>query len=181
MNAEEKNLLKYFAQISPCGVKGRCKIDASYDTSFDTITQYHEFECQLTGIDGELLFVTPLIEDADELNFALEEVADGVDYYCFTPYLRPMSSMTEEEKKELLRIVVGRKAVKHFQVLPDGNIVNTDAVAQDVNNFIMHWINFNKDTTSSYIDWLNEHHFDYRGLIKRGFAIEAPKGMYEIR
>ena len=27
-------------------------------------------------------------------------------------------------------------------------------------------------TTSSY-DWLNENHFDYRGLIKKGFAIDA--------
>ena len=28
------------------------------------------------------------------------------------------------------------------------------------------------------IDWLNAHHFDYRGLIPKGLAIEAPKGMY---
>ena len=27
-------------------------------------------------------------------------------------------------------------------------------------------------------DWLNKHHFDYRGLIKKGLAIEAPFGMY---
>ena len=27
-------------------------------------------------------------------------------------------------------------------------------------------------TTSSY-DWLNENHFDYRGLIKKGLAIDA--------
>lgn len=28
------------------------------------------------------------------------------------------------------------------------------------------------------IDWLNKHHFDYRGLIKKGLAIKAPEGMY---
>ena len=27
-------------------------------------------------------------------------------------------------------------------------------------------------------DWLNEHHFDYRGLIDIGLALEAPEGMY---
>lgn len=27
-------------------------------------------------------------------------------------------------------------------------------------------------------DWLNSHHFDYRGLIEQGLAIEAPKEMY---
>lgn len=30
----------------------------------------------------------------------------------------------------------------------------------------------------SYMDWLNEHHFDYRGLIQKGLAITAPEGMY---
>ena len=28
-------------------------------------------------------------------------------------------------------------------------------------------------------DWLNEHHFDYRGLIPMGLALEAPEGMYK--
>ena len=28
------------------------------------------------------------------------------------------------------------------------------------------------------IDWLNENHFDYRGLIGKGIALEAPDGMY---
>lgn len=30
----------------------------------------------------------------------------------------------------------------------------------------------------TYIDWLNANHFDYRGLIKRGLALEAPSNMY---
>lgn len=29
-------------------------------------------------------------------------------------------------------------------------------------------------------DWLNSRHFDYRGLIEKGLAIKAPKGMYKI-
>ena len=28
-------------------------------------------------------------------------------------------------------------------------------------------------------DWLNAHHFDYRGLINKGLAIEAQEGMYK--
>jgi hypothetical protein len=28
-------------------------------------------------------------------------------------------------------------------------------------------------------DWLNAHHFDYRGLIPMGLALEAPEGMYK--
>ena len=30
------------------------------------------------------------------------------------------------------------------------------------------------------IDWLNKHHFDYRGLIDKGLAIEAPENMYTL-
>ena len=63
------------------------------------------------------------------------------------PYLRPMSSMTEEEKAE-------------YHSLCDS----------------YYGIYF--DTVDS-IDWLNAHHFDYRGLIEKGLAIEAPEGMYK--
>lgn len=30
-------------------------------------------------------------------------------------------------------------------------------------------------------DWLNAHHFDFRGLIEKGLALEAPKGMYKTK
>jgi hypothetical protein len=30
------------------------------------------------------------------------------------------------------------------------------------------------------IDFLNSRHIDYRGLIERGLALEAPKGMYKF-
>ena len=31
----------------------------------------------------------------------------------------------------------------------------------------------------SMIDWLNAHHFDYRGLLEKGLSLEAPEGMYK--
>lgn len=31
----------------------------------------------------------------------------------------------------------------------------------------------------SHIDWLNANHFDYRGMIEKGLALEAPDGMYK--
>lgn len=33
--------------------------------------------------------------------------------------------------------------------------------------------------TAESIDWLNKKMFDYRGLIPKGLAIEAPEGMYK--
>lgn len=71
------------------------------------------------------------------------------------PYLRSMSSMTEEERNEYLSI----------------KMQETERVAlEEV---------YRPEAISEIIDWLNEHHFDYRGLIERGLALEAPKGMYK--
>ena len=73
------------------------------------------------------------------------------------PYLRPMSSMTEEEEKE-------------YRKTMDKYISNSD--------------DFSKYTEYSWtidtFDFLNAHHFDYRNLISKGLAFEAPKDMYKL-
>lgn len=33
--------------------------------------------------------------------------------------------------------------------------------------------------TLATFEWFHEHHFDYRGLIEKGLALEAPEGMYD--
>ena len=68
------------------------------------------------------------------------------------PYLRPMSSMTEEEKL-------------HYIVLGD--------IKRYINPQYAYLI-------SEQLNYLNAHHFDYRGLIEKGLALYAPEGMYEI-
>lgn len=92
------------------------------------------------------------------------------------PYLRPMSSMAKEEKEELLNSVVGEEAIKYFQVLPDGSINNTDTEHQRLDNFTVHWVNFDVTNTLSYLNWLIAHHFDFIGLIPKGLAIEVKEG-----
>lgn len=39
--------------------------------------------------------------------------------------------------------------------------------------------NYILDNCTAYIDWLNTHHFDHRGLIEKGLALESPKDMYK--
>ena len=68
------------------------------------------------------------------------------------PYLRPMSSMTKGEEKEY----------SELWDLQDRFPTDAD-------------IRFKIDV----FDWLNAHHFDYRGLIEKGLALEAPEGMYK--
>ena len=36
------------------------------------------------------------------------------------------------------------------------------------------------ESITAQIEWLNKHHFDYRGLIEKGLALEAPKDMYKF-
>ena len=91
-----------------------------------------------------------------------------VDIY-FKPYLRPMSSMTEEEFESL----------KQYSGLEYDQL----DLAEFPNNHKC--LDFYLSEVPSYtiilvFDWLNAHHFDYRLLIERGLALEAPEGMYKI-
>lgn len=79
------------------------------------------------------------------------------------PFLRPMSSMTEEERKELSIIL-------NYEFYVDDDFA---LVAEDDRHRIR------LELCEGYIDWLLAHHFDYRGLIEKGLAIEAPEGMYK--
>ena len=85
----------------------------------------------------------------------------AIEYLGLKPYLRPMSSMTEEEKKEFIEhagyeieeSVNGRHYeyyLKDFCGTPNNPSVNTDGV-----------------------DWLNKNMFDHRGLIDKDLAIEV--------
>ena len=94
-----------------------------------------------------------VINSIDEFSHFLDCSEDD----DFKPYLRPMSSMTKEERHELCNI-------RPCYINSD-DIVN----GTQCNNFIQ---------ASECQDWLNAHHFDYRGLIEKGLALEAPEGMY---
>ena len=98
--ADKELLLKDLSARLPYGVLGQCEIDASYDAEFETIPQTHKFQAVAHGIIEDSLFVSPMIENQYELEIANEEIGDGVYILDFKPYLFPLSSMTEEQKKE---------------------------------------------------------------------------------
>lgn len=76
-------------------------------------------------------------------------------------YLHLMSSMTEEEQK-----------------IFDGFCVIDEEAWKG--NGVVGFINQSKIFEKA-INFLNSQHFDYRGLIEKGLAIEAPEGMYNIK
>ena len=94
----------------------------------------------------------------DSINRYNELQVEGANFtvpiYESKPYLRPISSMTEEEQDEFF----------HFVQI---NVKRIDEKYPDP---------FSELTTK--IDWLNSHHFDYRGLIEKGLALEATSEIY---
>lgn len=62
------------------------------------------------------------------------------------PYLLPMSSMTEEQNEEFCKLC---------------------------DESVTEWGTHIHFYSVESIDWLNAHHFDYRGLIPKGLALDA--------
>lgn len=88
----------------------------------------------LIGLTKERVFTTCEIEGRHN-DFPIELIK---------PYLFPLSSMTEEQKKEYAHILVMNSNLAYSQL--------------------------SGMTTE---DWFNKNHFDYRGLIPKGLAIDA--------
>ena len=92
------------------------------------------------------------------------------------PYLRSMSSMTEEEAMEVAKIS-GLKNILSVSVNQDCISVEID---DGVSSSETYTIWFNEIVISiELLDWLVDNKFDFRGLIPKGLALEAKEGMYE--
>jgi hypothetical protein len=67
--------------------------------------------------------------------------------YSYKPYLFPLSSITEERKKELQSLMIS-----------------------DSYGILYH--------TLESFNYMCKNNIDFRGLIEKGLALEAPEGMY---
>ena len=133
---EKQLLLKDIAARVPYGVKCQTK---------NGIGTLISIECSFGENLAYVDFGHPEVEEYD-LN----------DGDTVKPYLRPMSSMTEEEKNEL------------------GNFVAAEMFASQSKDPL-----FQLTRKALFADFFNKHHIDYRGFIEDGFALEAKEGMYE--
>ena len=109
------------------------------------------------GFDGQIM------DDIRESVLDIETLEWFMNGIEVRPYLRPLSSMTEEEENEW-------------------HGLNIDPLFEAVGKQHTRIEDLMLRAKSQYnpVDWLNAHHFDYRGLIERGLAIEAPINMYKI-
>ena len=93
------------------------------------------------------LSVIEVLEDIDKDGYINNTKVYKVE--DIKPYLFPLSSMTEEQSKELDEI-----DPEFYSLICE----NGDRyVSMDVRSY----------------DWFNKNHFDYRGLIEKGLAIDA--------
>ena len=137
-----------------------CKLDLAgylewnkdYKESFEEYAKIRENAFEVIDSRQYHLYAYVCTDRFELLEFESEEV--GVPVEFIKPYLRPMSSMTEEELKEY-----------HKTFFYHERYDNEHKTGQ------------NCSITFETYDWLNSHHFDYRGLIKKGLALEMPEEM----
>ena len=101
----------------------------------------------------------------------------GMDIYHIKPYLRPMSSMTAEEVNEYARAVC-KFDKKIFGYKIKSNQIKFSISDGEIPKEIIFY--FKQIYSIEHLDFILKHHFDYRGLIEKGLALEAPDGMYKI-
>ena len=95
-----------------------------------------------------------LISTTDTVQYETADDTGIQSLYGIKPYLFPLSSMTYEQKGEYNFL---RDLVPTEQQYEIGNLM-------DNFEFVDNW---------KSIDYLNANHFDYRGLIEHGLAIDA--------
>ena len=143
MTQEHKELLlKDLCARLPYGVKFMCNKNIYTTKGLDLIvTDEGDWEYAVTAKD-----TAPI-----EIDF-------------IKPYLFPLSSMTDEQAKEIQEIT-GNPDYACIIRKTDGlelwlNFIDTDPTI---------WL----DAIFEVQDYLNKNHFDYRGLIEEGLAIDA--------
>ena len=96
---------------------------------------------------------------------------EPIEIEYIKPYLRPMSSMTEDEREEIEVFIFN----EWYQ--ENSCKIDKEGWIEILANYDVSGID--PCFCSDYIDWLNAHHFDYRGLIEKSLAIVAPGDMYK--
>lgn len=110
--------------------------------------------------EGEIDFIERKIKwNKEELTLSLlHQIKEEGAWEFVKPYLRPMSSMTEEEKKEF----------DNFCVIDEFVWEGKTEIGYKNQAIIM----------SVAINWLLKKHFDFLDLIPKGLAIEVTEEYY---
>ena len=147
MTQEEKQIL----MIDLCG-------RLSYGVKCLDITPIEQFK------DKNLWEIDRIRADVMEFGVSNCYVCYGnyINIHNIKPYLFPLSSMTEEQKKEISKMY---------------NYHNYYGLCIEITyHSAGYWDDDNSCNLQDYLwleDWYNKNHFDYRGLIPMGLANDA--------
>ena len=151
---DKELLLKDFTARLPYGI-----VINVHDTFPYSTLPY--FNMCLNSFASTLSFIEPIFKTKDKLIKRI--LKEHTEYLEFKPYLRPLSSMTEEEFLEYHNIKYNKVTYRDkWKRIDVGKFHNVGIIPIE-----------------DYLDWLNTHHFDYRGLIEKGLALEASEGIYK--
>ena len=106
-----------------------------------------------------------LIDLSARLTYGVKVTWDGKHPLTVTPYICCAILSVKNLPKLLLR-PMSSMTEEEAEELKQVALVDNEGVPGDI---------------PAYIDWLNSHHFDYRGLIEKGLALQAPEGMYKLK
>lgn len=163
---EKQLLLKDLCARLPYGVRIAYK-ENEHDIHHWTLCTLH---APHISKDGSIIDIGSdgWIEYVEYPGAGMETASRPLHLEKMLPYLRPMSSMTEEEAVE-----IDSMGFAYWTTM-----INNDLRSRGPMSLLDAIITHHKMV--KLIDWLNAHHFDYRGLIEKGLALEAPEGMYNI-
>lgn len=130
--------LPYGVWVECCGVSG--KLDNIW------LTHFYNGDNAVVDVNGN----TDFFHDNDYF-----------DITKIKPYLRPLTTMTDDEAKEFDNISESITIVNYQQVTPS----HYDCMIKIAD-------------MKKVQDWFAKKHFDTAGLIEKGLAVEAPEGMY---
>ena len=151
MKQEDKELLlRYLSMALPYGVK---ILHNGWD--FDRDCEFSSVET-LIGINDRFI-LTLWRGEKDE--HSIQEPLSILDY---KPFLRPMSSMTEEEDKKRIQLGIWRSS--------QTNGYEVTRITPDIPEC------YNSQAFQNALDFLLREHFDIFGLIPKGLAIEITEG-----
>ena len=161
MTEKEKDLLiKDLSARLPYGVKIVIQDTFKYST---VLREYHVLE--ISNFSDIFCFNYKKFDKS--MKRAMRERPNDI---VIKPYLFPMSSMTEDQAKEL-SILYGIKDILSIKITDEYIDFEVDDGFGSVETRTI-W--YDEIISSIEIfDWLNKNHFDYRGLIKKSLALDA--------
>lgn len=140
-------------------------LEYTYRKNLNFILDYKKKTIENISLEPNILYAYPCSERFQMLKGYTYELDYGVPVEFIKPYLRLMSSMTDEERLELSRLTDDKFKFYLYTTKPE----------------IICYEKYNYLEGLKVLDWLNANHFDFRNLIGKGLALVAPEGIYETK